>query len=144
MGMTENETTILPRGCRLIKLPNVVDDRGKLCFIEGGNHIPFPIRRIFWTYDVVQSHARGEHAHRTCSMVLFPVGGSYKIELDDGFMRKTLEMTEPSVGLLVPPGVWCKLYDFTPSAASVCLASEVYDADDYIHDYKEFLRFVGL
>lgn len=142
--MTIDNTIILPRGCELIELPNVVDNRGKLCFIEGGNHIPFPIRRIFWTYDVAPGHTRGEHAHRTCSMVLFPVGGSYKIELDDGRCRQTLEMAKSNVGLLVPPGVWCRLYDFSHSAASVCLASEVYDADDYIHDYQEFLKFVGL
>lgn len=87
---------------------------------------------------------RGDHAHRTCSMVLFPVGGSYQIELDDGAFSSTLHMKDPHVGLLVPPGVWCRLYGFTPEAACVCLASHPYDADDYIHDYDEFLKFVGL
>lgn len=144
VSMTQNNAMILPRGCKLIELPNVVDDRGKLCFLEGNHHIPFSIRRIFWTYDVSQGQTRGNHAHRTCSMVLFPVGGSYRIELDDGFMKKTLCMDDSHVGLLVPPGVWCRLYDFSPMAASVCLASDVYDADDYIHDYQEFLKFVGL
>ncbi|MBQ5722284.1 MAG: FdtA/QdtA family cupin domain-containing protein, partial [Bacteroidaceae bacterium] len=98
----------LPKGCDLIHLPNVVDDRGMLTFVEGNKHIPFEIKRIFWTYRVKEGQTRGNHAHRTCSMVLFPVGGSYKIELDDGTFRCTLHMEDPHVGLLVPPGVWCR------------------------------------
>lgn len=139
--MTENR---LPRGCCLISLPNVVDNRGMLTFLEGSKHIPFDIKRIFWTYRVATGSTRGNHAHRTCSMVLFPVGGSYDIELDDGAYKCTLHMDAPHVGLLVPPGVWCRLFNFTEHAASVCLASHPYDAADYIHDYDEFLRFVGL
>ncbi len=139
--MTE---TLLPKGCALIYLPNVVDDRGMLTFVEGNKHIPFEIKRIFWTYQVKEGSTRGNHAHRTCSMVLFPVGGSYDIELDDGVIKCTLHMSDSHVGLLVPPGVWCKLHDFSPCAASVCLASDPYDAEDYIHDYNEFLKFVGL
>ena len=134
----------LPKGCDLIHLPNVVDDRGMLTFVEGNKHIPFEIKRIFWTYRVKEGQTRGNHAHRTCSMVLFPVGGSYKIELDDGTFRCTLHMEDPHVGLLVPPGVWCRLFDFTPEAASVCLASHPYEAEDYIHVYDEFLKFVSL
>lgn len=134
----------LPKGCSLIHLPNVVDDRGMLTFVEGNRHIPFEIKRIFWTYNVKEGEMRGNHAHRTCSMVLFPVGGGYGIELDDGSYRCTLHMNDPHIGLLVPPGVWCRLSDFTSEAACVCLASHLYDADDYIHDYDEFLKFVGL
>ena len=138
------EDILLPKNCQLIHLPNIVDERGMLTFVEGNKHIPFEIKRIFWTYRVTDGSTRGNHAHRTCSMVLFPVGGSYWIELDDGVCKCSLHMEDPHVGLLVPPGVWCRLYEFTSNAACVCLASHPYDADDYIHDYDEFLKFVDL
>ncbi len=132
-----------PRGCKLIELPNVVDDRGMLAFGEGGRQIPFEIKRIFWTYHIKGGNVRGDHAHRSCSMVLFPIGGSYSIELDDGSMRLTLRMDDPHIGVLIPPGVWCRLFDFTQQAACISLASEPYEAEDYIHDYSEFLEFVS-
>lgn len=141
--MDRNNEFIMPKGCRIIELPRIVDERGMLSFGEGDNHIPFSIRRIFWTYGIKDGEARGNHAHRTCSMVLFPLGGSYKIELDDGFMKKEIVMDDPHLGVLIPPGVWCKLYDFTENATCVSIASEPYTAEDYIHDYDEFLKIVG-
>ena len=141
--MNEKDTILLPRGCSLVTLPGVSDARGMLAFGECGRHIPFDIKRVFWTYNVQDGCCRGDHAHRTCSMVLFPIGGSYDIELDDGSLRVPLHMEDPRVGELIPPGVWCRLSGFTSSAACVCLASHPYEAEDYIHDYDEFLTFVG-
>ena len=85
---------------------------------------------------------RGDHAHRTCEMVLFPIGGSFDIELDDGEDRTLLHMDDPSQGVFIPPLVWCKLLNFTKDAACLSLASEEYRAEDYIHDYEEFLRLI--
>ena len=115
----------LPKGCKMIELPLIGDKRGSLAFGECDKHIPFKIERVFWTYNIKDGHVRGDHAHKTCSMVIFPLGGSFKME---------------HVGILIPPLVWCKRYDFTPNAACVSLASEPYSAEDYIHDYKEFLE----
>lgn len=132
----------LPKGCRWVELPRIADNRGELAFCEGMNHIPFEIKRIFWTYNIKDTSIRGDHAHRTCSMVLFPMGGSYRIELDDGYMKKELLMDDPHRGMFIPPNVWCRLYDFQEHATCVSLASEVYTAEDYIHDYEEFLQIV--
>ena len=129
----------MPKGCRLIELPLIADKRGALAFGECEKHIPFKIERVFWTYNITEGVSRGNHAHRTCWMVLFPLGGSFKIEVDDGYEQIVLEMNDPHVGILIPPLVWCKLYDFTTEAACVSLASEQYSAEDYIHDYEEFL-----
>ena len=85
---------------------------------------------------------RGNHAHRTCEMVLFPIGGGFDIELDDGEMRQTLHMDDPSQGVFIPPLVWCKLTNFTAGAACISLASEVYASEDYIHDYEEFKQLI--
>ena len=74
----------MPKGCRLIELPLISDERGSLSFGECEKHIPFKIERVFWTYNITDGLSRGNHAHRTCSMVIFPLGGSFKIEVDDG------------------------------------------------------------
>ncbi|MBO6124903.1 MAG: FdtA/QdtA family cupin domain-containing protein [Bacteroidaceae bacterium] len=136
--MINNPQDKLPKGCRLIELPMIGDKRGSLAFGECEKHIPFRIERVFWTYNIKDGHVRGDHAHRTCQMVIFPLGGSFKMEVDDGELQVVLEMNDPHVGILIPSLVWCKLYDFTKDAACVSLASEPYDADDYIHDYNEF------
>ena len=141
--MNKVNSQILPKGCKLITLPNVVDIRGMLAYGECGKEIPFEIKRVFWTYDIADGQSRGDHAHRTCSMVLFPLGGSFQVLLDDGDLKVTLLMDNPNVGVLIPPGVWSIQSDFSQQASCVCLASDFYDADDYIHSYEEFLKFIG-
>ena len=138
--MSENTTPQLPKGCFMVQLPKISDERGTLTFGEAERHIPFPIKRIFWTYNIKGSNMRGDHAHRTCEMVLFPVGGSFDIEIDDGEKREVLHMDDPSQGVYIPPLVWCRLMNFTPDAACISLASEEYRAEDYIHDFEEFLK----
>lgn len=137
--MSSNTALLLPKGCFIVQFPKISDHRGSLAFGEGDKHIPFAVKRIFWTYDIQGDNMRGDHAHRTCKMVLFPIGGSFDIELDDGHHRKILHMDDPSKGVFIPPLVWCKLMNFTKDAACISLASEPYDAEDYIHDYSEFL-----
>ena len=135
------ETTIqLPSGCYLVELPCIRDERGSLAFGEAGLHIPFVIRRVFWTYGIKGESMRGDHAHRTCQMVLFPIGGSFDIELDDGRSRVLLHMDDASKGIFIPPLVWCRLTNFSACAACISLASEPYEAADYIHSYEEFLK----
>ena len=140
--MNINSGLKMPKGCRLIELPLISDERGARAFGECCRHIPFKIERVFWTYNIKDGHARGDHAHRTCQMVIFPLGGSFKMEVDDGEEKIVLEMNDPHVGILIPPMVWCKLFDFTPEAACVSLASDPYSAEDYIHDYNDFRRLI--
>ena len=136
--MSRNTALGLPKGCYIVQLPRISDQRGSLAFGEAEQHIPFPIRRVFWTYDIHDGNMRGDHAHRTCEMVLFPIGGSFDIELDDGENTMVLHMDNPSQGVYIPPLVWCRLTNFTKDAACISLASEEYRAEDYIHDYEEF------
>ena len=138
--MSLNTSSLLPKGCFMVQLPKVSDERGCLTFGEAERHIPFPVRRVFWTYDIQGSSLRGDHAHRTCEMVLFPIGGSFDIEIDDGEQCELLHMDDPSCGVYIPPLVWCRLMNFTKCAACISLASEEYRAEDYIHDYEEFIK----
>jgi len=126
----------------MVKLPRISDERGSLAFGEAERHIPFPVRRVFWTYGIRDGNQRGDHAHRTCRMVLFPIGGSFDIEVDDGCSKVVLHMDDPSLGVYIPPLVWCRLTRFTPDAACISLASEEYRSEDYIHDYEEFKALV--
>ena len=140
--MSPNSSTVLPKGCYIVRLPNVSDERGSLAFGEAERHIPFPIRRVFWTYDIQGDNMRGDHAHRSCQMVLFPIGGSFDIEIDDGERQTLLHMDDPSKGVFIPPLVWCRLMNFTKGAACISLASEEYRAEDYIYNKEEFKRLI--
>ena len=140
--MSRNTALQLPKGCFLVQFPKVSDERGSLAFGEAKRHVPFPVKRIFWSYDVKDGNIRGDHAHRTCEMVLFPIGGSFDIELDDGEQKAVLHMDDPSLGVFIPPLVWCRLMNFTENAACISLASEEYRSEDYIHDYDEFKRLL--
>lgn len=141
--MCPNTSIRLPLGCFIVQLPMVSDTRGCLSFAEAERQIPFAIRRVFWTYNVQNDNMRGDHAHRTCEMVLFPIGGSFDIELDDGTSKVLLHMDDASRGVYIPPLVWCRLMNFTENAACISLASEEYRAEDYIHDYEEFKALTG-
>ena len=130
----------LPRGCRLITLPYVGDERGWLTFAEGEGTVPFAVRRVFWISDVPQGARRGGHAHWTCSEVVVAARGAFTMVLDDGRMRKEVRMERVNVGVLVPAGVWCELKDFEPDTLLVVMASEEYKAEGYVHDYKEYVE----
>lgn len=140
--MSNRETHILPAGVQLISLPKVLDDRGSLCFAEGDYHLPFRIRRVFWIFDVPEGKTRGDHAHRTCAEVIFPLKGSLDIEVDDGNNRVKLVLDRPDRGILIPPNVWCRLENFEPGTICLVLASQPYHVEGYMHSYDEFIKAV--
>ena len=133
---------ILPRGVQRIQLSQNVDERGALSFLEGGKDIPFKVERVFWITDVPEGQMRGAHAHWTCHEALFPVTGSFEIEVDDGERCCTLQMNRPNEGILISAGVWCELRHFAPGTACIVMASQPYDASGYAHDRAEWRRMV--
>lgn len=104
--------------------------------------VPFDVKRTYWTYDIPAGAARGGHAHKECLEVIIAASGSFTVTLDDGYQKKTYLLNRPDQGLLVNTGIWRTLQDF--SAGSVCfvLASDLYDADDYIYEYEDFEQYV--
>ena len=128
---------------RLIYLPKVSDVRGNLTFIEGGRHIPFGIRRVYYLYDVPGGAARAGHAHRALEQVVIAASGSFDVTLDDGFRRERVHLCRSYYGLYIPPMVWRELDNFSTGAVCLVLASDFYDESDYYRDYEEFLRAVG-
>lgn len=122
---------------RMVDVPCVVDERGSLCFVEDGSFV-FDVKRVFWIYGVKEGQTRGNHAHATCAEVIFPVNGSFDVEVDDGKQSLTFHMDSPSRGVLIPAKAWCSLKNFSNDAVCVVLASQEYDAGGYVHDYKIF------
>lgn len=124
--------------CRLIDLPKIADPRGNLTFIEGERHVPFPIARVFYLYDVPGGAERGGHALRTCEQFLVAMSGSFDVILDDGSENKRIHLNRSYYGLYIPPMVWREMDNFSSGAVCLALASTPYQADDYYYEYEAF------
>ena len=131
-------------GARLLRMPQVLDLRGALSFGEFPTHLPFVPQRVFVVYDVPSRQVRGEHAHRTLHEMLVCVKGSCSVALDDGQVRDEVDLASPTIGLHLPPMIWRVHYNYTPDAVLLVLASDTYQAGDYIRDYDEFQRLTAV
>ncbi len=127
------------KDCRIIELPKIQDPRGNLTFIEGGEHIPFDIERVYYLYDVPGGSARGGHAHKNLEQLIIAMSGSFDVVLDDGFEKKTFHLNRSYYGLYINTMVWRELDNFSSGSVSMVLASNKYSEDDYIRDYQEFI-----
>ena len=118
------------------------DDRGQLIALEEMKDIPFQIKRVYYMYDTKEGVVRGNHAHKNLQQILVCIHGSCKISLDNGHEKKIIPLERPYEGLYVSNAMWRQMYDFSPDAVLMVLASDLYDESDYIRDYDEFLAFV--
>ncbi|WP_279342329.1 WxcM-like domain-containing protein [Geotalea sp. SG265] len=139
-GTTSGVAAVKVPGVSLHRLPLVNDLRGSLSFGEYDKHLPFSPKRYFIVYNVPSTEVRGEHAHRHLHQFLVCVKGSCSVVVDDGRNSEELRLDNPSIGLHIPPLVWAIQYKYSSDALLLVLASDVYQADDYIRDYDEFLR----
>lgn len=131
--------------CSIIEFNKHHSDRkGNLSVVENNNSVPFDVKRIYYLYDVPGGASRGAHAHKNLCQLIVAVSGSFNVTLDDGNIKRTFMLNRPYQGLLVVPGIWRDLYDFSSGAVCMVLASEKYDASDYIREYDCFLKFKGL
>ncbi len=119
------------------------DARGMLVALEENKEIPFNIKRVYYMYDTLADVRRGFHAHKHLQQILICIHGSCKIHLDDGFETAEVTLDKPFEGLYVSNNMWREMYDFSPDAVLMVLASDFYDENDYIRNYDEFLKFVG-
>lgn len=118
------------------------DERGQLVALEEFKDIPFNIKRVYYMYDTVEGVVRGHHAHKSLQQILICIHGSCKIKLDNGREQKVVLLEKPYEGLYVSNNMWREMFDFSGDAVLMVLASELYDEDDYIRNYEEFLEFV--
>lgn len=128
--------------CKLIDLPKIHDPRGNLTFIEGGQHIPFPIERVYYLYDVPGGEVRGGHAHKELQQLIIAVNGSFDVVIDDGRERQRFHLNRSYFGLYLPKLIWRELDNFSSGSVCLVLASAHYAENEYIRDYREFCRTV--
>jgi hypothetical protein len=127
--------------CKLLQLNKIHNRAGNITIIENSLDIPFEVKRFYYLYDIPSNESRGGHAHKELYQLVIGASGSFNININDGTTEKTIFLNRPDQGLLIVPGIWRDLSDF--SSGSVCLvfASEFYSESDYIRDYNAFLTF---
>lgn len=109
------------------------------------NHnIPFQVKRVFYTYDIPGGEARGAHAHKQCHQFLISVCGSFNVVLNDGSNTRIVTLNRPYFGLHIPPGIWASEQGYSAGSVCLVLASEKYDASDYIRDYDKYMEYVDM
>jgi hypothetical protein len=131
------------KGWQLTDFPIVHDLRGNLAVIEGRQHVPFDIARVYYLYDVPSGSERAGHAHRQLRQLIIAISGSFSVHLDDGQSRETINLNRSHVGILMGPMVWRVIDNFSSGAVCLVLASLHYDEADYIRDYEEFQKVVA-
>jgi len=125
--------------CKIIDLPKIADPRGNLTFVEGGQQIPFDIRRVYYLYDVPGGSERGGHAHKNLQQLIIAMSGSFDVVLNDGHRQKRIHLNRSYHGLYVCPMIWRELDNFSSGSVCMVLASSLFSEDDYIRDYASYL-----
>ena len=128
---------------KILEFSDLGDERGNLVVVEGsGFDIPFEIKRVFYIYGSDAEVIRGRHANRRTEFVMINVSGKSKVKVDNGYEQKVIELYRPRMGLYLKTMVWKDMYDFSEDSVLLVLASEHYDAEEYIRDYDEYIREV--
>ncbi len=128
------------KSCKIIDIPKVCSTRGSLSFLESENIIPFEIKRVYYTYDIPSGAERGGHAHKELFQLIIPVSGSFNVLIDDGNQKDTVFLNSPNKALMVTPGIWRELNNFSTGSVVLVLASEIYSEEDYIRNYRDFIE----
>lgn len=126
--------------CKIIDLPRINDRRGNLTFIEGGRHVPFEVKRVYYLYDVPGGAERGGHAHKNLHQLIIAMSGSFDVVLNDGVQQKRVHLNRSYFGMYICPMIWRELDNFSSGSVCLVLASNLYDEADYFRDYETFRR----
>ena len=133
------DTTVFD--CTLIEMDkHHSDNKGNITVVENSKTIPFDVKRTYYLYDV-PGGSRGAHAHKELQQMIVAASGSFDVTLDDGNVKRTFTLNRPYQGLLIVPGIWRDLNNFSAGSVCLVLASEKYDENDYIRDYESFLKW---
>lgn len=137
--MNKNKTTVYD--CSVIELDKNHKVKGNLTVVENNKSVPFEVKRCYYLYDVPGGETRGGHSHKELRQLIVAASGSFDVVLDDGNVKQTYRLDRPYQGLLIVPGIWRELNNFSSGSVCLVLASEVYDERDYIRDYEEFIEW---
>lgn len=128
---------------KILEFGDLGDERGNLVVVEGGQDIPFEIKRVFYIYGSDSEVVRGQHANRNSEFVLINVSGTSKVRVDNGFEEDIIELNRPRMGLYLPTMLWKDMYEFSADSVLLVLTNTHYDGKEYIRDYDEYLKEVG-
>jgi len=127
--------------CVILPLSKIHNRAGNITIVEGQKNIPFDVRRIYYLYDIPGGEDRGGHAHKELYQLIVAASGAFNVLLDDGENKKIVTLNRPDFGLIVVPGIWRELFEFSSGAICLVLASHKYDSNDYIREYDKFIDF---
>ena len=127
--------------CVILPLSKIHNRAGNITIVEGKKNIPFDVRRIYYLYDIPGGEDRGGHAHKELYQLIVAASGSFNVLLNDGQNKKIVTLNRPDYGVLVVPGIWRELFEFSSGAICLVLASQKYDQEDYIRQYDRFIVF---
>jgi len=127
--------------CSLIKLPRIQNNAGNITFVQNFTEIPFNVKRVFYLYDIPGGESRGAHAHKICHQFLIAASGAFEVLLNDGHTKRIVQLNRPYYGLHIPPGIWASEVNFSSGSICLVLASHLFDPQDYIRDYHDYLSF---
>lgn len=128
--------------CSIIELDKHHHEKGNITVVENDISVPFSIKRVYYLYDVPGGESRGGHAHKGLYQLIVAASGSFTVTLDDGKVKRTFLLNRPYQALMVVPGIWRTLDDFSSGSVCLVLASECYTEEDYIRDYDEFITYI--
>jgi len=128
--------------CSIYTFRRINNRAGNITPVTSGQNIPFDIKRVFYIYDIPAGVDRGAHAHKECHQLLIALSGSFEVQLDDSYNKRTVRLERPFYGLHIPPGIWAAEQGFSSGAVCLVLASHFYDEKDYIRNYKSFTSFI--
>ncbi|WP_339792709.1 FdtA/QdtA family cupin domain-containing protein [uncultured Imperialibacter sp.] len=137
-----NKSTVFD--CSLLELPKIKAASGSITSINNFKEIPFGIKRTYYLYDLPSASSRGGHAHKDLHQLIIAASGSFDVMLQDGRMKRAVQLNQPNIGLYLPPGLWRELSNFSNGAICLVLASELYTEEDYIREYDQFLAYKSL
>ena len=140
----KNKMQHVTEQCKVLNFADLGDERGKLVVVEGEQHIPFAIQRVFYIYGSDSEVVRGQHANRESEFVLINVGGTSKVRIDNGHSEAIIELNKPMMGLYIPTMVWKDMYDFSEDSILLVLASTHYNGKEYIRDYEQYKKEMGV
>ena len=132
----------LKEKCPILRFSDLGDERGKLVVIEGGQAVPFDIKRVFYIYGTEGGVVRGQHANRESEFVLINVAGTSKVRITDGTESFVVELDKPMMGVYIPQMIWKDMYDFSSDSVLLVLANTHYDGSEYIRDYQDYLMIM--
>lgn len=128
---------------KVLDFPDLGDERGFLVVVEGGQQIPFDIKRIFYIYGSDDTVVRGQHANLKSEFVLINVAGTSKVKVDDGKETRVINLDQPRMGLYISKMLWKEMYDFSPDSVLLVLSNEHYDGSEYIRNYDDYIKLLN-